>query len=105
MCPKAHLSFFIQTPSHGFKIGLRLEAVDVTNPSMIRVATIIDNKGPLVQIVFDGTPRSQSQGQWMHYKSHYLYPVTFCDTFNYPLYGPKKNAKFWKKYKYPGTYM
>lgn len=45
-------SFFIH-----WKPGMRLEAVDKRNPSLIRAATVISKKGSSVEIAYDGWPK------------------------------------------------
>ena len=66
---------FNQQPA-GFKIGMKLEAVDKANSSLICVATINDILGDWLLIHFDGW--DDSYDYWTQTNSPYLHPINWC---------------------------
>ncbi|XP_051775042.1 lethal(3)malignant brain tumor-like protein 4 isoform X2 [Erpetoichthys calabaricus] len=87
------------TPS-GFRPGMKLEAVDKKNPSLICVATIsavVDNR---LLIHFDNW--EDTYDYWCDASSPYIHPVGFCQDNNLTLMAPPeyrdpKNFS-WEKY-------
>ncbi|XP_059363868.1 lethal(3)malignant brain tumor-like protein 4 isoform X4 [Carassius carassius] len=87
------------TPS-GFRAGMKLEAVDRKNPSLICVATIaaaVDNR---LLVHFDNW--DDSYDYWCDASSPYIHPVGFCEEAELTLttpadYKPPK-VFIWEKY-------
>jgi hypothetical protein len=82
--------------------GMRLEAMDLSDPSIIRVAAVSQVKGRLLKIRFEGLP--DEHDQWVDAESPDLYPVGWCDTFNHKLTGPRRDSMFWSKFKHPSLF-
>ncbi|KAF7669719.1 hypothetical protein LDENG_00147160 [Lucifuga dentata] len=87
------------TPS-GFRAGMKLEAVDRKNPSLICVATIaavVDNR---LLIHFDNW--DDAYDYWCDASSPYIHPVGYCEDFELTLTAPAeyKHPKgfSWEKY-------
>ncbi|KAG9328941.1 hypothetical protein JZ751_009152 [Albula glossodonta] len=87
------------TPS-GFRVGMKLEAVDRKNPSLICVATIagvVDNR---LLIHFDNW--DSSYDYWCDASSPYIHPVGYCEEAELTLTTPaeyKHPKSFsWEKY-------
>jgi len=68
---------------HGFVKGDRLEAVDLTEPSLICPATIDKVVGRLIKIRFDGW--EEAFDQWMDCYSSDIFPAGWCEANNYNL--------------------
>lgn len=79
-------SAFKQRPSHGFKVGMKLEAVDKRNPLLIRVATIVDVQLHSIKIHFDGW--SDAYDYWVDDDSPEIHPVNWCAKTGHPLQRP-----------------
>lgn len=71
---------------NGFKIGSKLEAVDLREPALICPATVTDIKGPLLRIHFDGW--DESYDQLVDMDSLDIFPVSFCASVSHPLQPP-----------------
>ncbi|XP_052002940.1 lethal(3)malignant brain tumor-like protein 3 [Xyrauchen texanus] len=87
------------TPS-GFRAGMKLEAVDRKNPSLIRVATIaaaVDNR---LLIHFDNW--DDTYDYWCESSSPYIHPVGYCEEVELTLTTPAEykhpNVFSWEKY-------
>ncbi|XP_077983794.1 uncharacterized protein LOC144438584 [Glandiceps talaboti] len=74
-------------PKHGFKVGHKLEAVDLMEPHLVCVGTVTKVVGRLLRIHFDGWDKMYDQ--WIDCESPDLYPVGWCQAFNYALEPPK----------------
>ncbi|XP_070552732.1 MBT domain-containing protein 1-like [Ptychodera flava] len=74
-------------PKHGFKVGQKLEAVDLMEPHLVCVGTVTKVVGRLLRIHFDGWDKIYDQ--WIDCESPDLYPVGWCEAFNYALEPPK----------------
>ncbi|XP_067862907.1 lethal(3)malignant brain tumor-like protein 3 isoform X3 [Heptranchias perlo] len=87
------------TPS-GFRVGMKLEAVDKKNPSLICVATIADMVDNRLLIHFDNW--DDSYDYWCDASSPYIRPVGSCQASGLPLTTPpeyKDTKDFsWEKY-------
>ncbi|XP_067867686.1 lethal(3)malignant brain tumor-like protein 4 isoform X3 [Heterodontus francisci] len=87
------------TPS-GFRVGMKLEAVDKKNPSLTCVATIADMVDNRLLIHFDNW--DDSYDYWCDASSPYIRPVGSCQTSGLPLTTPpeyKDTKDFsWEKY-------
>lgn len=71
---------------NGFKIGSKLEAVDLREPALICPATVTDLKGPLLRIHFDGW--DESYDQLVDMDSLDIFPVSYCASVSHPLQPP-----------------
>uniref|UniRef100_A0A452J5S0 SAM domain-containing protein n=1 Tax=Gopherus agassizii TaxID=38772 RepID=A0A452J5S0_9SAUR len=87
------------TPS-GFRVGMKLEAVDKKNPSLMCVATIADTLDNRLLIHFDNW--DESYDYWCDASSPYIRPVGYCQETGTPLTTPpeyKDSTSFsWEKY-------
>uniref|UniRef100_UPI00398E4518 lethal(3)malignant brain tumor-like protein 3 isoform X3 n=1 Tax=Pristiophorus japonicus TaxID=55135 RepID=UPI00398E4518 len=87
------------TPS-GFRVGMKLEAVDKKNPSLTCVATIADMVDNRLLIHFDNW--DDSYDYWCDASSPYIRPVGSCKASGLPLTTPpeyKDTKDFsWEKY-------
>ncbi|KAF6037969.1 MBTD1 [Bugula neritina] len=82
--------FTTRPPNHMFKVGMKLEAVDLIDPRLICVATVAQCVGRLLKIHFDGW--ESSFDQWVDCESPDIYPVGWCEMVSYNLEGPKANS-------------
>nr|XP_021153212.1 lethal(3)malignant brain tumor-like protein 4 isoform X3 [Columba livia] len=87
------------TPS-GFRLGMKLEAVDRKNPSLLCVATVTDMVDNRLLIHFDNW--DESYDYWCEASSPYIRPVGYCQETGTPLTTPpgyKDSKAFsWEKY-------
>ncbi|EMP31123.1 Lethal(3)malignant brain tumor-like protein 3 [Chelonia mydas] len=87
------------TPS-GFRVGMKLEAVDKKNPSLMCVASIADMLDNRLLIHFDNW--DESYDYWCDASSPYIRPVGYCQETGTPLTTPpeyKDSKSFsWEKY-------
>lgn len=74
------------TPNHGIKAGMKLEAVDIMEPHLICVATVGKVVGRLLKISFDGW--NAEFDQWMDMKAPDLFPMGWCEVNDYTLQYP-----------------
>ncbi|KAJ6663789.1 hypothetical protein lerEdw1_009868 [Lerista edwardsae] len=87
------------TPS-GFRVGMKLEAVDKKNPSLMCVATIADMLDNRLLVHFDNW--DESYDYWCDASSPYIRPVGYCQETGTPLTTPAEYKDFksfsWEKY-------
>ncbi|XP_061452642.1 lethal(3)malignant brain tumor-like protein 3 isoform X6 [Rhineura floridana] len=87
------------TPS-GFRVGMKLEAVDKKNPSLMCVATIADMLDNRLLVHFDNW--NESYDYWCDASSPYIRPVGYCQETGTPLTTPAEYKDFksfsWEKY-------
>ncbi|XP_062449900.1 lethal(3)malignant brain tumor-like protein 3 isoform X3 [Rhea pennata] len=92
----------LSTPvmSSGFCLGMKLEAVDKKNPSLMCVATVIDVLDNRLLIHFDNW--DESYDYWCEASSPYIRPIGYCQETGTPLTTPpgyKDSKAFsWEKY-------
>ena len=60
-----------------FEIGMKLEAVDLHNPSLIRAATIVETDTNRIRINYDGWPKAYDV--WLNKNSEDIYPINWCN--------------------------
>ena len=72
---------------HGFRIGMKLEAVDKTNTVLTCVATVSDILGDKILIHFDGWDNVYDY--WSDPSSPYIHPVGWCQETGNPLSPPQ----------------
>lgn len=71
-----HLFREVQPTLHGFKIGMKLEAVDRKNPDLICVATVTNVIGNYFLVHFDEW--DDSYDYWCQDDCPYIHPVGWC---------------------------
>ncbi|XP_059204723.1 MBT domain-containing protein 1-like isoform X2 [Centropristis striata] len=77
-------------PDHGFRPGMKLEAVDLMEPRLVCVATVTRIVHRLLRIHFDGW--EDEYDQWVDCESPDLYPVGWCQLTGYQLQPPAVSA-------------
>ncbi|XP_069807599.1 MBT domain-containing protein 1 isoform X1 [Dendropsophus ebraccatus] len=75
-----------EVPNHGFRVGMKLEAVDLMEPRLVCVATVTRIIHRLLRIHFDGW--EDEYDQWVDCESTDLYPVGWCELTGYQLQPP-----------------
>ncbi|KAM4021434.1 lethal(3)malignant brain tumor-like protein 2 isoform 2-T4 [Anomaloglossus baeobatrachus] len=80
------LLFNTDSPNHGFTPGMKLEAVDLMEPRLICVATVVRVVQRLLRIHFDGW--DDDYDQWTDCESPDIYPVGWCELTGYQLQPP-----------------
>uniref|UniRef100_A0A8B9CEN1 Lethal(3)malignant brain tumor-like protein 2 n=1 Tax=Anser brachyrhynchus TaxID=132585 RepID=A0A8B9CEN1_9AVES len=80
--------FNTDCPNHGFKAGMKVEAVDLMEPRLICVATVKRVVHRLLSIHFDGWDNEYDQ--WVDCESPDIYPVGWCELTGYQLQPPVK---------------
>lgn len=76
-----------EIPKHGYRPGMKIEAVDLMEPRLICVATVTRIVGRLLRVHFDGWDNEYDQ--WVDCQSPDIYPVGWCQVMNYSLEGPR----------------
>ncbi|CAL1541940.1 unnamed protein product [Lymnaea stagnalis] len=76
-----------EIPKHGFRPGMKVEAVDLMEPRLICVATVTKVVGRLLRIHFDGWENNYDQ--WIDCQSPDIYPVGWCEVMKHSLEGPR----------------
>lgn len=66
-----------------FKVGMKLESVDLVEPKLICPATVIAVAGRLIRINFDGW--GVDFDQWIDCESCDIYPIGWCELVKYQL--------------------
>ncbi|XP_032443802.1 MBT domain-containing protein 1-like isoform X2 [Xiphophorus hellerii] len=79
-----------EVPNHGFRPGMKLEAVDLMEPRLVCVATVTRIVHRLLRIHFDGW--EDEYDQWVDCESPDLYPVGWCQLTGYQLQPPAVTA-------------
>lgn len=91
-----HLSHYAghlqEVPNHGFRDGMKLEAVDLMEPRLVCVATITRIVHRLLRIHFDGW--EEEYDQWVDCESPDLYPVGWCQVTGYQLQPPAAQSEW-----------
>uniref|UniRef100_A0A7N6A4V4 FCS-type domain-containing protein n=1 Tax=Anabas testudineus TaxID=64144 RepID=A0A7N6A4V4_ANATE len=77
-------------PNHGFRQGMKLEAVDLMEPRLVCVATVTRIVHRLLRIHFDGW--EDEYDQWVDCESPDLYPVGWCQLTGYQLQPPASQS-------------
>uniref|UniRef100_A0A673JF85 Lethal(3)malignant brain tumor-like protein 1 n=1 Tax=Sinocyclocheilus rhinocerous TaxID=307959 RepID=A0A673JF85_9TELE len=71
----------------GFEVGMKLEAVDRMNPSLICVATVTDKVGNRFLVHFDNW--DDTYDYWCDAHSPYIHPIGWCEERGLPLTPPQ----------------
>ncbi|XP_050692187.1 lethal(3)malignant brain tumor-like protein 3 [Eriocheir sinensis] len=77
---------FKTRPPRGFRQGMKVEAVDRRNPSLVRVATVADTQDYQVKVHFDGW--GDEYDLWVDDDSPDLHPPSWCAKTCHPLQPP-----------------
>ncbi|XP_061567475.1 MBT domain-containing protein 1-like [Cololabis saira] len=80
-----------EVPDHGFRPGMKLEAVDLMEPRLVCVATVTRIVTRLLRIHFDGW--EDEYDQWVDCRSPDLYPVGWCRLTGYQLQPPNSGSR------------
>ncbi|XP_068096309.1 lethal(3)malignant brain tumor-like protein 2 [Hyperolius riggenbachi] len=80
------LLFSTECSNHGFEPGMKLEAVDLMEPSLVCVAAVKRVVHRLLRIHFDGW--GDDYDQWVDCESPDIYPVGWCELTGYRLQSP-----------------
>lgn len=81
-------------PISSVKIGMKLEAVDIYNPTLIRVATVSDVDLSNNKLMIHYDMWSDIYNVWFDYESEDLHPINWCKVTNYPLSIPTLKSSF-----------
>uniref|UniRef100_A0A673INM6 L3MBTL histone methyl-lysine binding protein 1a n=2 Tax=Sinocyclocheilus rhinocerous TaxID=307959 RepID=A0A673INM6_9TELE len=76
----------------GFELGMKLEAVDRMNPSLICVATVTDKVDNRFLVHFDNW--DDTYDYWCDAHSPYIHPIGWCQERGLPLTPPQGNSLF-----------
>ncbi|XP_036068542.1 lethal(3)malignant brain tumor-like protein 1 isoform X2 [Oryzias melastigma] len=76
----------------GFEIGMKLEAVDRMNPSLICVATVTDVVDDRFLVHFDNW--DDTYDYWCDASSPYIHPIGWCQERNLPLTPPQGDQHY-----------
>ncbi|CAM9576344.1 unnamed protein product [Lampetra planeri] len=82
---------FKQRPTHGFQPGMRLEAVDRRNPTLVCVATIANCDDHRIKVHFDGW--SPEYNYWLDADCPDIHPVGWCEKTGHPLQLPVSSVE------------
>ncbi|KAM4691243.1 lethal(3)malignant brain tumor-like protein 1 isoform 2-T2 [Rhinophrynus dorsalis] len=82
---------FHMRPPHGFKVNMRLEAVDRRSPSLIRVASVVDVEECRIKVHFDGW--SHIYDFWLDADHPDLHPAGWCQRTGHPLQTPIRHRE------------
>ena len=86
---------FQEVPSHAFDIGMKLEAVDQTDPSTITVASVSQVVGRTMWVLLEGY-KNDSVEHIYDVESLDLFPVGWCSMNGHPLVTPRvQRKKYW----------
>ncbi|XP_060769581.1 lethal(3)malignant brain tumor-like protein 3 isoform X2 [Neoarius graeffei] len=77
---------FKAKPHHSFQVNMKLEAVDVRNPVMVRVATVVDRDEHRVKLHFDGW--TDEYDYWLDADSPDIHPAGWCAKTGHALQPP-----------------
>jgi len=87
--------FVSRNQSTNFQVGMKLEAVDLMEPHLICVATVVKVVGNLLCIHFDGW--DSEYDQWIGEDSPNIFPVGWCELVGHELQPPQDTAPIPKK--------
>ncbi|KAG9493035.1 hypothetical protein GDO78_001128 [Eleutherodactylus coqui] len=94
---KEHQSF--PQSRNSFKVGLKLEGIDLEHPSLYCVLTVVEVQGYRIRLHFDGYP--DCYDFWVNADSLDIHPVGWCEKTGHKLIPPKgyKDGEFsWPTY-------
>lgn len=85
-CEAADKSLFSPRKPVGFATGMKLEVVDIKNPTLIRPATILDVKGCRIKVRFDSWLPDYCF--WVEDNSPDIHPIRWAENTGHPLEPP-----------------
>lgn len=74
-----------------FEPGMKLEVVDKVNPQLIRPATILNQSGYKIQVIFDGFDINYAY--WLDDDSEDIHPINYCKLTEHPIEHPAGVSK------------
>ncbi|XP_062504453.1 uncharacterized protein LOC134181229 isoform X2 [Corticium candelabrum] len=77
----------LEPQANSFKVGMKLEARDRKNPSMVCVATVTRVQDKCLLIHFDGW--TEKYDYWCEHTSQDIHPIGWCKRHTYNLQSPK----------------
>ncbi|XP_022236007.1 lethal(3)malignant brain tumor-like protein 1 [Limulus polyphemus] len=84
-----------QVTPHGFQVGMKLEAVDKKNTTLVCVATVTDVLDSRFLVHFDGWV--DMYDYWVDPTSPYIHPINWCRDTGHILTPP--NSEFYRIYQ------
>lgn len=72
---------------NGFRVGMKLEGIDPSHPSLFCVLTIAEVCGFRCRLHFDGY--SECFDFWVNADSNEIFPVGWCEKTGHKLHPPK----------------
>ncbi|KAG7472587.1 hypothetical protein MATL_G00110290 [Megalops atlanticus] len=77
-------------PPHGFKVQMKLEAVDKRSPALVRVATVVEVDTHRIKIHLDGW--SHMYDEWVDSDHPDIHPAGWCEQTGHPLKAPLRES-------------
>lgn len=74
---------FVRRPLREFTNSMAIEVVDIANPSLIRIAKVVDVKGDELKILYDGF--DSIYAYWIEDDSPNIHPLGWCLKTNHPI--------------------
>lgn len=74
---------FVRRPLRDFVIGMMIEVIDIVNPTLIRIAEILDIRGDELKILYDGF--SDKYAYWIEDDSPDIHPIGWSIKTNHPI--------------------
>lgn len=84
---------FFRRPLREFTNSMAIEVVDIANPSLIRIAKVVDVKGDELKILYDGFDTIYAY--WIEDDSPNIHPLGWCLSTNHPIELFKVEAILW----------
>ncbi|XP_060856488.1 uncharacterized protein LOC132934225 [Metopolophium dirhodum] len=84
---------FVRRPLREFTNSMAIEVVDIANPSLVRIAKVVDVKGDELKILYDGFDTIYAY--WIEDDSPNIHPLGWCLKTNHPIELFKVNAILW----------
>jgi len=87
---KAPLDLLPARPTHSFKPGMKVEGIDITEPSYLGPCTILKTAAHMLYIHFDGWRRENPVDQaeaWFDAESPDIYPIGFAEMVGHEYQG------------------
>ncbi|XP_022170347.1 uncharacterized protein LOC111033751 [Myzus persicae] len=84
---------FARRPLREFTNSMAIEVVDIANPSLVRIAKVVDVKGDELKILYDGF--DSIYAYWIEDDSPNIHPVGWCLKTNHPIELFKVSAELW----------
>lgn len=82
---------FVRRPLRDFSINMTVEVVDLVNPSLIRIAKVVDVRGDELKILYDGFHNMYAY--WVEDDSPDIHPIGWSLKTNHPIEIPRGKNK------------